>query len=51
MAAVELRDVVTENDVEAVMALRRGPGKERSLVSILALDLEPRREAGNGGRG
>jgi diamine N-acetyltransferase len=28
---VELRDIVTEDDVEAVMGLRRGPGQDRYL--------------------
>jgi diamine N-acetyltransferase len=31
MARVELRDIVTEDDDEAVMGLRRGPGQERYL--------------------
>ena len=31
MPAVELRDLVTEDDDEAVMGLRRGPGQERYL--------------------
>lgn len=31
MAAVELRDIETEDDDEAVMGLRRGPGQERYL--------------------
>ena len=31
MARVELRDIVTEDDDEAVMGLRRGPGQDRYL--------------------
>ena len=31
MPTVELRDIVTEDDDEAVMGLRRGPGQERYL--------------------
>jgi diamine N-acetyltransferase len=31
MPAVQLRDLVTEDDDEAVMGLRRGPGQERYL--------------------
>jgi len=31
MPVVKLRDLVTEDDDEAVMALRRGPGQERYL--------------------
>ena len=31
MPRVELRDIVTEDDDEAVMGLRRGPGQERYL--------------------
>ena len=31
MPRVELRDIVTEDDEEAVMGLRRGPGQERYL--------------------
>jgi diamine N-acetyltransferase len=36
MTAVELRDIVSEDDVEAVMGLRRGPGQERYLGSMLS---------------
>jgi diamine N-acetyltransferase len=36
MTAVELRDIVTEDDVEAVMGLRRGPGQDRYLGSMLS---------------
>jgi diamine N-acetyltransferase len=36
MPAVELRDIVTEDDVEAVMALRRAPGQERFLGSMIS---------------
>lgn len=36
MPAVELRDIVTEDDVEAVMGLRRGPGQERYLGSVIS---------------
>jgi len=36
MPAVELRDIVTEDDVEAVMGLRRGPGQERYLGSMIS---------------
>jgi hypothetical protein len=39
MARVELRDIVTEDDVQAVMGLRRGPG------DLVIRDAEP-----NGGR-
>ena len=35
-ATVELRDIVTEDDVEAVMGLRRGPGQERYLGSMIS---------------
>ncbi len=31
MTTVQLRDIVTEDDVEAVTGLRRGPGKEGYL--------------------
>jgi diamine N-acetyltransferase len=34
MATVELRDIVTDADREAVLALRRGPGQERFLGSM-----------------
>jgi diamine N-acetyltransferase len=33
---VELRDIVTEDDVEAVMGLRRGPGQDRYLGSMIS---------------
>jgi diamine N-acetyltransferase len=36
MAAVQLRDIVTEDDVEAVMGLRRGPGQDRYLGSMIS---------------
>lgn len=36
MAAVELRDIVTEDDEEAVMGLRRGPGQERYLGRMIS---------------
>jgi diamine N-acetyltransferase len=36
MARVELRDIVTEDDVEAVMAIRRGPGKEQYIGSMIS---------------
>ncbi len=36
MPAVQLRDIVTEDDVEAVMGLRRGPGQERYLGSMIS---------------
>jgi len=35
MPAVELRDLVTEDDDEAVMGLRRGPGQERYLGRMI----------------
>lgn len=35
-ARVELRDIVTEDDVQAVMGLRRGPGQERYLGSMIS---------------
>ena len=35
MAAVELRDIVTEDDDEAVMGLRRGPGQDRYLGRMI----------------
>ena len=34
--AVQLRDIVSEDDVQAVMGLRRGPGQERYLGSMLS---------------
>jgi diamine N-acetyltransferase len=36
MPAVQLRDIVTEDDVEAVMGLRRGPGQDRYLGSRIS---------------
>lgn len=36
MARVELRDIVSEDDVSAVMALRRGPGQDRYLGSMIS---------------
>jgi len=36
MPRVELRDIVSEDDVEAVMGLRRGPGQERYLGSMIS---------------
>lgn len=36
MATVELRDIVTEDDYQAVMGLRRGPGQERYLGSMIS---------------
>jgi diamine N-acetyltransferase len=33
---VQLRDIVTEDDVEAVMGLRRGAGQERHLGSMIS---------------
>ncbi len=36
MPSVELREIVTEDDVEAVMGLRRGPGQERYLGSMIS---------------
>jgi diamine N-acetyltransferase len=36
MPAVELRDIVSEDDVEAVMGLRRGPGQDRYLGSMIS---------------
>jgi len=36
MPTVQLRDIVTEDDVSAVMALRRGPGQERHLGSMIS---------------
>ena len=34
MPGVELRDIVTEEDREAVLGLERGPGQERYLGSM-----------------
>jgi diamine N-acetyltransferase len=36
MTTVQLRDIVTEDDVEAVMGLRRGPGQERYLGRMIS---------------
>jgi diamine N-acetyltransferase len=36
MATVQLRDIVTEDDVEAVMGLRRGPGQDRYLGTMIS---------------
>lgn len=36
MPAVELRDIATEDDVAAVMGLRRGPGQDRYLGSMIS---------------
>jgi diamine N-acetyltransferase len=36
MPIVELRDLVTEDDDEAVMGLRRGPGQERYLGRMIS---------------
>lgn len=36
MPTVQLRDIETEDDVEAVMGLRRGPGQERYLGSMIS---------------
>jgi diamine N-acetyltransferase len=36
MASVQLRDIVTEDDVEAVMGLRRGPGQDRYLGMMIS---------------
>jgi len=36
MAKVKLRDLVTEDDDEAVMGLRRGPGQERYLGRMIS---------------
>lgn len=36
MAIVQLRDIVTEDDIEAVMGLRRGPGQERYLGMMIS---------------
>ena len=34
MATVQLRDIVTDADREAVLALRRGPGQDRFVASV-----------------
>jgi diamine N-acetyltransferase len=36
MATVQLHDIVTEDDVEAVMGLRRGPGQERYFGAMIS---------------
>lgn len=36
MAIVQLHDIVSEDDVEAVMGLRRGPGQDRYLGSMIS---------------
>jgi diamine N-acetyltransferase len=36
MTTVQLCDIVSEDDVEAVMGLRRGPGQERYLGSMIS---------------
>jgi diamine N-acetyltransferase len=36
MSVVQLRDLVTEDDDEAVMGLRRGPGQERYLGRMIS---------------
>jgi diamine N-acetyltransferase len=36
MTAVELRDIVSEDEVEAVMGLRRGPGQDHYLGSMIS---------------
>jgi len=36
MPTVQLRDIETEDDVEAVMGLRRGPGRERYIGSMIS---------------
>ena len=36
MATVDLRDIVSEDDVEAVMGLRRGPDRERYIGSMIS---------------
>ena len=36
MATVELRDIISEDEVEAVMGLRRGSGQDRYLGSMLS---------------
>ncbi|HET7031004.1 MAG TPA: GNAT family N-acetyltransferase [Candidatus Limnocylindrales bacterium] len=35
-ARVELRDIATEDDVQAVMGLRRGPGQDRYLGAMIS---------------
>ena len=36
MTAIELRDIVSEDDYEAVLGLRRGPGQERYLGTMIS---------------
>ena len=36
MARVELRDIITEDDYQAVLGLRRGPGQERYLGTMIS---------------
>jgi diamine N-acetyltransferase len=36
MATVQLHDIVSEDEVEAVMGLRRGPGQERYLGRMIS---------------
>jgi diamine N-acetyltransferase len=36
MARVELRDIVSEDDYQAVLGLRRGPGQERYLGMMIS---------------
>jgi diamine N-acetyltransferase len=36
MATVQLHDIVSEDDVESVMGLRRGPGQERYLGVMIS---------------
>jgi diamine N-acetyltransferase len=36
MTTVELRDILTEDDEEAVMGLRRGPGQDRYLGRMIS---------------
>jgi diamine N-acetyltransferase len=45
MPAVELREIVTEADREAVLGLRRGPGQDRYLNSMEDIFLEAEEEA------
>lgn len=34
MATAQLRDIVTDADRKAVLAVRRGPGQERFVASV-----------------
>jgi hypothetical protein len=36
MPTVQLRDIETEDDVEAVMGLRRGPGRDRYIGRMIS---------------